>query len=60
MDQKPQLNLNLIIKIQPDIINYPRIDRHDFFSNKINKKESLEIVLVKNMKRKRDDNISYK
>ena len=57
MDEKPKIDLNLTIKIPPNHINYPRINRYDFFSTPPYKKDSSEIVLVKNIKRKRDDDI---
>ena len=57
MDEKPKINLSLTIKIPPNYINYPRISKYDFFSTPPNKNVYSEIVLVKNQKRKRDDDI---
>lgn len=54
IDEKPQIDLKLTIKIPPDNIHYPRISKYDFFSTPLKKKDIPDVISDKNLKRKRE------
>ena len=54
IDEKPQIDLKLTIKIPPDDIIYPSIAKSDFFSTPPKNKDISDVTSDKNLKRKRE------